>query len=133
MRNSENVFHLAIPCADLDEVKVFYVHILGCRCARRYEDRITLDFFGAQVVCHLAPDRIELEPSIYPRHFGVTFRHKHDFEALLARAKSNGAEIFRDVFTRFAGRREEHLTFFLRDPSNNILEFKYYLDPVMMY
>jgi extradiol dioxygenase family protein len=37
------------------------------------------------------------------------------------------------VQTRFDGLVEEHLTFVLRDPSNNLLEFKHYRDPRMMY
>ncbi len=28
----------------------------GCKLARRYADRITLDFFGDQLVCHLAEE-----------------------------------------------------------------------------
>ena len=46
MRDSENVFHLAIPCKDLDETQDFYVEKLGCKLARRYADRVTLNFFG---------------------------------------------------------------------------------------
>ena len=133
MRCTENVFHLAIPCRDLDETQAFYVDTLGCRLARRYADRITLDFFGDQVVCHLAPDRVESEPELYPRHFGVTFRKARDFERLCDRARRSGARFFREPFVRFAGRREEHRTFFLADPSNNLIEFKHYLDPEMMY
>jgi extradiol dioxygenase family protein len=40
MRASEDVFHLAIPAYDLDEVQAFYVGLLGCKLARRYADRI---------------------------------------------------------------------------------------------
>jgi len=133
MRNTENVFHLAIPCADLDAACAFYVEQLGCRLARRYDDRITLDFFGDQVVCHLAPDEIVAGPTMYPRHFGVTFRHRGEYDALLARANETGAKFFDEPFVRFEGRREEHRTFFLQDPSNNLLEFKHYNDPAMMY
>lgn len=50
MGSSESIFHLAIPCRDLDEAKGFYVDQLECRLARRYDDRITLEFFGDQVV-----------------------------------------------------------------------------------
>ena len=46
MRDSRDVFHLAIPARDLDEAHRFYVEQLGCKLARRYPDRITLDFFG---------------------------------------------------------------------------------------
>jgi len=34
---------------------------------------------------------------------------------------------------RFKDAVEEHLTFVLRDPSNNLIEFKHYRDPRMMY
>ncbi len=132
MRDSHNVFHLAIPCRDLDEAFEFYVTKLGCKLARRYPDRITLDFFGDQVVCHLS-QKFDREPQMYPRHFGVTFRHQEEFERLLALAQQRHIPFFQEVFTRFEGKAEEHWTFFLVDPSNNLLEFKYYRDPRMMY
>jgi hypothetical protein len=37
------------------------------------------------------------------------------------------------IFTRFDDMPERHLTFFLKDPSNNILEFKFYPNSEMMY
>ena len=35
--------------------------------------------------------------------------------------------------TRFEGLAEVHRTFVLQDPSDNLLEFKHYRDPRMMY
>jgi len=58
MRSSDNAFHLAIPVHDLDAAYGFYVEGLGCKLARRYPDRITLDFFGDQLVCHLDPSHV---------------------------------------------------------------------------
>ena len=60
VRESRDVFHLAIPVYDLDEAEAFYVGALGCKLARRYADRITIDFFGDQLVCHLTerPGRV---------------------------------------------------------------------------
>ncbi|QSZ41237.1 glyoxalase [Sulfurimonas aquatica] len=133
MRNSSNVFHLAIPCKDLDETFHFYIVKLGCKLARRYNDRITIDFFGDQVVCHLSPENIDKDPQMYPRHFGVTFFEKKDYDNVLKLAKERELTFFHDEFIRFKGQVEEHLTFFLKDPSNNILEFKYYYDHRMMY
>lgn len=132
-RPVDNVFHLAIPCRDLEEARRFYVDQLGCLLARRYADRITLNFFGDQVVCHLLPNQVDPEPRMYPRHFGVTFRDEAAFLALHARAKSSAVPFFKEIFVRFAGQPEEHRTFFLCDPSNNLLEFKHYGDPAMMY
>lgn len=128
-----SIFHLAIPCANLDAAREFYVDRLGCRMARRYDDRITLDFFGAQVVCHLDPERIDREVRMYPRHFGLTFYDRAAFDQLLEKARAAGVEVWREPFQRFAGKREEHTTFFLKDPSNNLLEFKHYPDPAMMF
>lgn len=133
MRDQANVFHLAIPARDLDEAQEFYVGKLGCHLARRYDDRITLDFFGDQVVCHLSDD-YEADPtSLYPRHFGVTFRHRDEFDALLTLAVERDIPFFMTVQPRFKDMVEEHLTFVLRDPSNNLIEFKHYRDPRMMY
>ena len=132
MRSSLDVFHLAIPVLDLEGTRQFYVEGLGCTLARRYADRITLNFFGDQVVCHLS-DRVDTAPLLYPRHFGVTFRTWHDWERLLTRAREHDLPFFLDPFRRFEGQPEGHQAFVLRDPSNNLLEFKHYDDPAMMY
>ncbi|HVW35624.1 MAG TPA: VOC family protein [Acidimicrobiia bacterium] len=134
MRESHNVFHLAIPVSDLDEAFDFYVTKLGCHLARRYDDRITLDFFGDQLVCHLSgPEHIDPAPALYPRHFGVTFRDREDFDRVLFLAVQRDVEFFATVSPRFKDTVEEHLTFVLRDPSHNLIEFKHYRDPRMMY
>jgi uncharacterized protein len=132
MRESGDVFHLAIPVKDLDEAYEFYVRGLGCKLARRYDDRITLDFFGDQLVCHLS-DKIDDGTDLYPRHFGVTFRNRDDWDRLVHLAETRGLTFFAKPFLRFEGMVEEHGSFVLQDPSNNLLEFKQYADPRMMY
>ena len=109
--------------------------LLGSKLARRYEDRMTIDFFGDQVVCHLTePPDVRSEPqSLYPRHFGVTFRREEDFRALHDLCVLRKLPFFSDVITRFDGLAESHLTFVLTDPSGNLVEFKHYRDPRMMY
>ncbi len=132
MREQGDVFHLAIPTHDLDAAVDFYVFGLGAKLARRYKDRITLDFFGDQVVCHHS-ERIEPDPSLYPRHFGVTFRERKDFDRIVLLVEHRQLSVFQTLRTRFEGQVEEHLTLVLSDPSNNLIEFKHYLDPRMMY
>jgi extradiol dioxygenase family protein len=133
LRNVEDAFHLAIPARDLYEAEEFYVTGLGCHLARRYDDRITLDFFGDQVVCHLSPGW-ETEPrQLYPRHFGITFRRREDFEHLLRLVEQRRLPVFQPLQPRFEGLVEEHQTIVLEDPTGNLLEFKHYLDPRMMY
>ena len=137
MRESRDVFHLAIPVYDLDETVGFYVFKLGCKLARRYADRVTVDFFGDQLVCHLTPpppSRVPMaELEMYPRHFGVTFRDESDFEALYQLCRQRDVPFFSDVSTRFEGLVEVHRTFVICDPSSNLLEFKHYADSRMMY
>ncbi|MFC3040450.1 VOC family protein [Virgibacillus xinjiangensis] len=132
MRNTNKVFHLAIPCKDLDETAEFYQK-LGCKLARRYDDRVTFDFFGDQVVCHLSPHQIDEQPKMYPRHFGITFLDREEYEETLEYAIKEELPFFKKPMIRFEGKREEHLTFFLIDPSNNLLEFKYYHEAAMAY
>ncbi|MDA8314911.1 MAG: VOC family protein [Acidimicrobiales bacterium] len=130
----DHLFHLAIPVSDLDTARRFYVTGLGCKLARTYSDRITLDFFGDQVVCHLSsPGARSSTLSLYPRHFGVTFYKKKDFDLLHELAKLRKIEFFQDVSTRFEGTAEAHQTFVLQDPFDNLIEFKHYRDPRMAY
>jgi hypothetical protein len=135
VREISDVFHLAVPVYDLDEAEGFYGAALGCKLARRYADRITIDFFGDQLVCHLVehPGPRDSDLSLYPRHFGVTFREGRDFDALYELCVQRKIEFFADVSSRFEGLVEVHRTFVLRDPSDNLVEFKHYADPRMMY
>ena len=134
MRESRDVFHLAIPVDDLDEAEAFYSGALGCKLARRYADRITLDFFGDQLVCHLSDEqRPPAGGSGCTRGTLVSRSARPDFDALYQLCVQRKIEFFSDVSTRFDGLVEVHRTFVLRDPSDNLVEFKHYSDPRMMY
>ena len=135
MRTAHDVFHLAIPVHNLKAAEAFYVDGLGCKLARRYPDRVTLDFFGDQLVCHLTDPDHEPDPpeGLYPRHFGVTFMHTNDFDAVHRLATLRKLPFFGEESVRFEGLVEEHRTFVLVDPSGNLIEFKHYHDPRMMY
>ena len=71
MRPPDDAFHLAIPSHDLNAAYHFYVEGLGCHLARTYEDRLTFDFFGDQLVCHLHDAFADPVPDndldLYPR------------------------------------------------------------------
>jgi extradiol dioxygenase family protein len=134
MRSSADVFHLAIPVRDLEAAEHFYSTLLGCHIARRYDDRITVDFFGDQVVCHYSPgEPTEGVLELYPRHFGITFKERADYDALLRLVELRKIPVFQEPRTRFDGMAEEHHMIVLRDPSDNLLEFKFYSDHRMMY
>ena len=48
-------FHLAFPVHDLDAARNFYGALLGCREGRSDRDWIDYDFYGHQIVAHVAP------------------------------------------------------------------------------
>jgi extradiol dioxygenase family protein len=127
------VFHLAIPTHDLDAAEDFYVRVLGAARARRYDDRVTFNFFNHQVVCHLAPQEIDREVKMYPRHFGMTFVDHAEFDRVHARAKATGWPFFKELSVRWPEKAERHEMFFLCDPSNNLIEFKHYAEPRFIY
>jgi len=133
MRSVHDTFHLAIPARDLTAAEHFYSALLGCHVARRYDDRITLNFFGDQVVCHYSPDEHARPLALYPRHFGITFRERSDYDALLRLIELRKIPVFQEPEIRFKGLAEEHETVVLHDPSDNLIEFKFYLDARMMY
>lgn len=132
MRDTHDACHIAIPARDLDEAVEFYVSKLGVKLARRYADRVTFDFFGDQLVCHLC-DEVPDEAIAYPRHFGVSFARAEDFDRLLRLVEHRKLAVLSGPSLRFEGTAEQHRTIFLKDPSNNVLEFKNYDDPRLQY
>lgn len=130
---NNHIFHLAIPCKCLLETKAFYCDKLQIPHGRMYDDRISLNFFGAQIVTHLCPDKIDDIVEIYPRHFGLTFTTESAFDEFHQRAIDADVTFFKPLFTRFDGLKEKHKTFFIIDPANNLLEFKYYFDQSQNY
>lgn len=119
------IFHLAFPVHDLAAAKRFYVDGLGCRLGRESETALVLDLAGHQLVAHVDATPIT-QAGIYPRHYGLIFSELADWEALRARAVQQGLPFFQQPRCRFEGTRLEHRTFFLHDPSRNLLEFKQY-------
>ena len=132
MRDPADAFHRAIPAIDLDETVEFDVAGLGCHLARRYAERVTLNFFGDQVVCHVS-DRVDPDHELYPRHFEITFRGREDFDDVLRLAELRRFPFFRKIDRRFEGAVEAHLTFARRVPSNNLIEFKHHRDHRMVH
>ena len=123
MNNS--LFHLAFPIHDIEASIRFYVNGLGCTVGRRSKQAITLDLAGHQLVGHLATDHSP-QKGIYPRHFGLIFLSQEEWQALADQAKAKGLTFYQQPRVRFPGTRIEHRTFFLEDPSHNLLEFKHY-------
>lgn len=129
------IFHLAIPSSDLERDAVFY-QAIGAVLGRKYSTHVVLNFFDHQLVLHkVKVGQTDQEPSMYPRHFGVIAESYEKFTHLVSCFKGGVPPkfIFQDVIWRSRERPEEHCTFFLRDPSNNLLEFKWYKDQRFLF
>jgi len=123
---SKILFHLAFPVTDLAATKQFYVEGLGCELGRESESAVTLGLAGHQLVAQLTSQKLERQQGIYPRHFGLVFTSEKDWKVLVERAKAKGLKFYQEPRRRYPGTKIEHLTFFLEDPSHNLLEFKHY-------
>jgi len=121
-----SIFHLAFPVRDLEETKQFYVGGLGCTLGRESGVAVTLELGGHQIIAQLSKHSTDPPQSIYPRHFGLVLESEQEWQRLADRAKAKNLKFFREPSRRYQGTRVEHRTFFLEDPSHNLLEFKYY-------
>ena len=120
------LFHLAFPVDDMEAAKGFYVDKLGCRMGRRSPHSMILNLHGNQLVAQRVPERTPQPESIYPRHFGLIFLEHDRWQELLGQCRRQELTFFQEPRKRHEGAITEHETFFLQDPANNILEFKYY-------
>ncbi len=123
---TQPLFHLAFPVHDVDAAKRFYVEGLGCTLGRESSRAVTFGLAGHQLVAHVVTETASGQRGIYPRHFGLIFLEQDRWQALADRAKVNGLTFYQQPRVRFSGTRIEHRTFFLEDPSGNLLEFKFY-------
>ncbi|SDP93540.1 hypothetical protein SAMN05216303_11265 [Rhodoferax sp. OV413] len=127
-------FHLAFPVDDLAKARQFYGQVLGCPEGRSSEDWIDFNFYGHQIVAHLAPSQTGLAQrnavdghGVPVRHFGIVLPMS-DWDAMADRLKSQGIEFIIEPYIRFKGEPGEQATMFFLDPSGNALELKAFGD-----
>ncbi|RTE86524.1 MULTISPECIES: VOC family protein [Gammaproteobacteria] len=127
-------FHLAIPVKDLDNARKFYAQVLGCEQGRSSDHWIDWNFYGHQLVTHVAPERVQppannaVDGHAVPvPHFGVVL-DMETWEALAERVKAAGIEFVIEPYIRFKGQPGEQATMFFYDYCGNALEFKAFAD-----
>ena len=123
-------FHLAFPVHDLDAARAFYGGLLGCAEGRSADKWVDFDFFGHQIVAHLAPDRTPRAHhnpvdghDVPVPHFGAVL-DMAAWQALAERLKQAGTEFVIEPGVRFEGQAGEQATMFFLDPSGNAIELK---------
>jgi hypothetical protein len=120
------LFHLAFPVGDIPQTKEFYAQGLGCEIGRESPVSLILNLYGHQLVAHITEIPVAPQQGIYPRHFGLIFPIEADWETLLERSRQQNLTFYLEPKHRFEGMPLEHRTFFLQDPFDNLLEFKFY-------
>jgi len=133
-------FHLALPVTDLEQARLFYGEVLGCAQGRESERWIDFDFWGHQLVTHLVPASGLPASSTNPvdgeqvpaGHFGPILPWD-ELAVLVERLREQGVEFVIEPVIRFADRRGEQQTLFVKDPSGNHLEFKSFRNIEMLF
>ncbi len=128
------LFHLAFPVKDIPEARRFYGELLGCAEGRSAENWVDFDFYGHQVVAHLAPEECGHKATsavddhqVPVRHFGAILPMQ-EWEALAVKLKAANVDFIIEPYVRFKGEVGEQATMFFLDPSGNALEFKSFAD-----
>ena len=123
-------FHLAFPVHDIGAARAFYGDLLGCPEGRSAGDWVDFNFYGHQIVAHLAPG--ETGPThrnavdghgVPVRHFGIVLSMA-EWKAMAERLKAKAVQFVIEPYVRFKGEVGEQATMFFLDPSGNALEIK---------
>ncbi|WP_417320950.1 VOC family protein [Erythrobacter aureus] len=132
-------FHLAFPVDDLAAARRFYGETMGCAEGRSSNEWIDFDFYGHQIVAHLAKgqagDRASNQVDghgVPVPHFGIVLTMA-DWQALADRLTAAGVDFAIAPTIRFKGQPGEQATMFFRDPSGNALEMKAFENLEMLY
>jgi uncharacterized protein len=132
-------FHLAFPVHNIAAAREFYGDLLGCPEGRSADDWVDFDFYGHQIVAHLAPEEAghrqtsAVDGDAVPvRHFGVVLPMEQ-WHAAAEKLTSAGIKFIIEPHIRFKGEVGEQATMFFLDPSGNALEIKAFADIASLF
>jgi extradiol dioxygenase family protein len=127
-------FHLAFPVTSLEKARAFYGTLLGCPEGRSSPEWVDFDFFGHQIVAHLAPEEAGHRSTnavdgdnVPVRHFGAVLS-MDQWQAMADKLRAAGTRFIIEPHIRFKGEVGEQATMFFLDPCGNALEFKAFKD-----
>ena len=132
-------FHLAFPVDDLAAARAFYGQAMGCAEGRSSDEWIDFDFYGHQIVAHLAPGQAGDRASNHVDGHGVPVPHfgivltMEQWKELAERLKAAGTDFAIEPTIRFKGLPGEQATMFFRDPAGNALEMKAFASDDMLF
>ncbi|MFM0322161.1 VOC family protein [Caballeronia glebae] len=132
-------FHLAFPVHSLAAAREFYGELLGCPEGRSSDAWVDFDFYGHQIVAHLAPEEAghrttsAVDGDAVPvRHFGVVLSIPQ-WQELADKLRAAGTRFIIEPHVRFKGEVGEQATMFFLDPSGNAVEIKAFADMTSLF
>lgn len=131
---AQPAFHLAFPVDDLAKARAFYGGLLGCPEGRSSPEWVDFNFYGHQIVAHLAPGEVGHRSTsavdgdnVPVRHFGAILA-MDEWQVLADKLVKAGTRFVIEPHVRFKGQVGEQATMFFLDPCGNALEFKSFQD-----
>lgn len=132
-------FHLAFPIYNLKKTIDWYTNTLGCSLGRQDKRWVDFNFFGHQISGHLVnKNKNTLNTNIVDgedipcRHFGIILK-MNDWEEISQNLLSKNVTFIIKPNIRFQGKKGEQATFFIKDPNENVLEFKSFRNDEMIF
>lgn len=132
-------FHLAFPVASLAEARAFYGDLLGCPEGRSSDEWVDFNFYGHQIVAHLAPEQTgKVSTSgvdgknVPVRHFGAVLP-MDEWTRLADKLTAAKTEFVIEPYVRFKGEPGEQATMFFMDQCGNAIEFKSFKDLASLF
>lgn len=120
---------MSLPCLDVKETKAFYTNSIGASLGRTAEHWADVNLYGHQIT-FIQADKFNfnspnyvLEGKILPSfHFGVIVDVDTWGELYTKLSKSDLEVVTQTTFLK--DKTGEHLSFFINDPNNYMIEFK---------
>ena len=139
MKNKIRPFHLAFPVNSITKTINWYVKILGCTIGRKSNNWVDFNFFGHQISAHKVKNKLtnaDTNPvdghNVPSRHFGIILGME-EWKNLVQRLNNKKIKFIIEPNIRFKGEKGEQATFFIQDPSGNVLEFKAFKNDQMIF
>lgn len=126
------VFHLSLPCLDIEKTRKFYIEKLGLKRGRETSKWLDIDLFNNQLT-YVLVDKFSFdfpnyafEREILPAfHFGIVL--DADNWEIMHNKVDNWSTDKVIVKTFLKDKKGEHQSFFVKEPNGYTIEFKMFM------
>ncbi|MBQ0788533.1 MAG: VOC family protein [Oceanihabitans sp.] len=134
----ETSFHMSLPCLSVTKTKDFYTNNIGASLGRMTKNWVDINLFNHQLTFikaekfHFNSPNYVFEGKILPSfHFGVIV-DADNWKKIYEKLKEQNLEVVTQT-TFLENKPGEHVSFFVKDPNDYMLEFKSFIDPKQMF